>query len=260
MSFPHSASNLIITITTNLNERSDNESWGFREFQLGVTKCPEGCLTCTKGQVAAQCNIWKSFSSSWTQADGLTLDNWIPSTNEVPKQTNCAGVNIFGGYSQLGKGDSLSKVFFNLPPHSRILIKVSIWGIDSWDNERFSVMVDGTEVAGRNFQHQSGVIRNLCGNPTYPQWLEGFESAQVEVAHSQFTVTVEFRTGLDQADADESWGIRDFYLFTDVVSEENDPNKPVYQAFMNPKIDPSELSNWQFKGAKQTNYITSCGD
>lgn len=35
----------------------------------------------------------------------------------------CSGVNILGGNDNLGKGGVLSKIFDNLPPHYRVLIK-----------------------------------------------------------------------------------------------------------------------------------------
>jgi hypothetical protein len=73
-------------------------------------------------------------------------------------------------------------------------------------------------------------------------------------------MTVEFRSGLDQNAADESWGVRDVYIYTDSVKPENDPNKPVYSAFTNDKISDTDLVGWVQQGAKVNNYITSCGD
>lgn len=47
-------------------------------------------------------------------------------------------------------------------------------------------------------------------------------------------MTFEFRSTINEAANNESWGIREFYLFTDVVEASTDPNKPVYSAFTKP--------------------------
>lgn len=50
-------------------------------------------------------------------------------------------------------------------------------------------------------------------------------------------MTLEFRSTINQNANDESWGVRQFQLFTDIVDASADPNKPVYQAFTKATID-----------------------
>lgn len=161
--FVHNFPTITVIMTSSLNEAADNESWGFREFQIALEGCPDGCSLCTAGQAAGQCSVWKLFSESWTQSSGLTLEGWVPQGNFNPSSTNCAGVNLLGGFGQFGAGATLQKVFFNMPPHTQVYVMFQVWAVDSWDNERFSLLVDGVEAWGQNFQYTKGVFRDMCG-------------------------------------------------------------------------------------------------
>lgn len=65
----HSGTSAIIVMTSNLNEKAENESWAFRDFVLSVEGCPAGCAACAKGEAEASCQVWQGVSSSWR---GLT--------------------------------------------------------------------------------------------------------------------------------------------------------------------------------------------
>jgi len=50
-----------------------------------------------------------------------------------------------GGYKVAGKGVYFERII-NLPAHKKITISFTVYAIDSWDNELFSVKADGTEI------------------------------------------------------------------------------------------------------------------
>lgn len=70
-------------------------------------------------------------------------------------------------------------------------------------------------------------MRDVCGNPGV-QWIDDIMNVEVTVPHDQYTMVVNFKNTLDQGPADESYGIRDFLIFTDSIPEVDDPNRPVY--------------------------------
>jgi hypothetical protein len=49
--------NVVIAMTSTLDENADNESWGIRDFELDITACPDACKTCTKDTVTS-CPNW----------------------------------------------------------------------------------------------------------------------------------------------------------------------------------------------------------
>ena len=48
VTFDHNQPTLIIIMSSTLNEKADNESWGIRDFELSIVKCPAGCSVCNK--------------------------------------------------------------------------------------------------------------------------------------------------------------------------------------------------------------------
>jgi hypothetical protein len=58
---------------------------------------------------------------SWFK-DTVNIEDWTL-TGGNPKSSNCAGVSILGGYENFGGGAALSKVFTDLPPHFKAMVK-----------------------------------------------------------------------------------------------------------------------------------------
>lgn len=54
--------------------------------------------------------------------DTVSLEDWTL-TGGNPRQFNCGGVNILGGYENFGGGAALSRVFSDLPPHYKVMVK-----------------------------------------------------------------------------------------------------------------------------------------
>ncbi len=63
-------------MTTNLNEKAANESWGIRDFELSIVPCAAGCNVCSK-VFLTNCNIWQLQSTSWTKLSNLDADGWV---------------------------------------------------------------------------------------------------------------------------------------------------------------------------------------
>jgi hypothetical protein len=92
---------------------------------------------------------------------------------------------------------------------------VQFWKIDSWDDERASLLADKQEIWGMNYGVSNSIskdlILSLCGNSG---WKDQVTNIDVEIPHSSSQLVLEFRTTLDQGANDEAWGVRQLYLFT----------------------------------------------
>jgi hypothetical protein len=73
------------------------------------------------------------------------------------RSSSCSGVNIFGGFGNIGAQSVLSKQFTSLPPHFEVMLKFQFWKIDSWDNEEFRLSIDNRQVFSQKFQWNEGV-------------------------------------------------------------------------------------------------------
>jgi hypothetical protein len=97
----------------------------------------------------------------WTDFTALGAQGWVVE-NGRDGGSQCAGVNLLGGFNLYGKGARIRNKLA-LPPHYRLKVKVNYWKIDSWDNERGSVSVDGKEIWGRNYGVADGYQNTICG-------------------------------------------------------------------------------------------------
>lgn len=117
---PHNSPNVNIIFTSNLDEEANNESWAFRDFKLFFMACPKQCGIC-HNENPEDCFMWEQMNMSWARKkislEGWTLDGGRPESN------TCAGVTIFGGQNNIGKGSNLNREFKNLPPHYTLLVK-----------------------------------------------------------------------------------------------------------------------------------------
>lgn len=60
--------------------------------------------------------MWTQVGNSWNNKE-VALENWKLEGNGKAEQSNCAGVNIFGGQGKIGSGSNLIRTFGDLPPH-----------------------------------------------------------------------------------------------------------------------------------------------
>ena len=86
---------------------------------------------------------------------------------------------------------------------------MTIYKIDSWDNEWMYVKVDGVDVYKQEWNLQTGGV-NLCGLGAYPDGK--FDVDQI-FNHEGAEAHIFLTSTLNQDANDESWGIRDFKLW-----------------------------------------------
>jgi hypothetical protein len=53
---------------------------------------------------------------------------------------------MVGGYYSAGAGATLTKTFSDFPAHYKAKVIVTVFFIDSWDNEYFTVKANGAEI------------------------------------------------------------------------------------------------------------------
>ena len=74
------------------------------------------------------------------------IEGWVLTKNAGNNLVYvCNGKTVVGGFNSLGAGATASKKFL-LPLHKRIRLIVTMYKIDSWDNEWLIIKFDGVEV------------------------------------------------------------------------------------------------------------------
>ena len=77
----------------------------------------------------------------------ITLDDlssWvIENQNEQNFITKCRDTSLVGGYNAFGSKAKMSKSYTDLPPHYKVRVAISVYTIDSWDDEQFEIYADG---------------------------------------------------------------------------------------------------------------------
>jgi len=116
---------------------------------------------------------------------------------------------MFGGFGNFGKAARVSKKI-DLPPHYRIKIKMTYFKLDSWDGHEGWLAVEGERIWKRAF----GVAEayKLCGVGEYT-WKGIFVGVDAEVAHTKGVANVMISSDLDEAPENESFGVRDFFIY-----------------------------------------------
>ena len=107
--------------------------------------------------------MWDLVATFWTKDDTLGNEGWLVAGGK-DAGFSCAGIQMFGGFNNFGKGARVSKKI-DLPPHYRIKIKVTYFKLDSWDGQEGWITVEGEKIWKRTF----GVVEiyKLCGHGEY---------------------------------------------------------------------------------------------
>jgi hypothetical protein len=84
--------------------------------------------------------MWDLFANFWSKDDSNGAEGWLQEGGKDSSYT-CAGVNVYGGFTNFGRGAKVTKKF-DLPPHYRIKVKLMYWKFASWDNEIGFVDID----------------------------------------------------------------------------------------------------------------------
>lgn len=94
-------------------------------------------------------------------------------------------------------------------------INGQVYKIDSWDDERLFVMVDGQSVDIRTWGTATGTT-DICGDPsplidaTNPNYNEHIVDVSVTVPHVDSTLVLQLVSSLDSWTG--SWGLRDLQI------------------------------------------------
>lgn len=145
----------------------------------------------------------------WNWYDVAGAEGWTVEGGTLRRQT-CSGIPIAGGPGQLGAEAVVSKVVQGLPPHYKLKIQYQFWKVDSWDNEIAYLYVDRREQWRQVFSWSEGVELCYGGGAGSP---EKIVNVNREVFHTMDAVLLEFKTTLDEGADNESWGLRQFYLW-----------------------------------------------
>jgi len=73
-----------------LDEHADNESFGFKNFELFIDRCPENCNACVNNNKDS-CLMWDIVSSFWTKDDTLGNEGWTVDGGKDAGYS-CAGI------------------------------------------------------------------------------------------------------------------------------------------------------------------------
>ncbi|CAD8181501.1 unnamed protein product [Paramecium octaurelia] len=200
----HTSESLIFIMTTNLDEYADGESFGFRDFQLSIVRCPQGCLYCSDSDQST-CNYWVGVLSLWHES--ILLDGWMKNDIIQPATYRCESFDLVGGQLNLAPGDYVKKNIENLSPHYKIQVNLQLWKIDSWINENFYLFVDNSVVAQAVLG--SGGAYSICGS----NGLEQIYNIGVTLSHSSSKFQLTMTTSKVSGTTNSYWGIRALNIY-----------------------------------------------
>lgn len=169
-------------------------------------------VSCLSKQGACRVHVGPPLAAAFPEAAGFE-EEWTSSAGGKPQTTSCPGFgDIVGGHGILGGAGDWVQVTFDLSaqPHTMAFVSLNFIKLDSWDNERASVSVDGIEVWSEAFSVDQGGS-NRCG----ADWNDLMRAVSATVPHSAATLTVRVTTTLDQGARDEAWGVSDLAVSTD---------------------------------------------
>ncbi|CAD8070842.1 unnamed protein product [Paramecium sonneborni] len=120
------------------------------------------------------------------------------------KVFDCSGNLIIGNYIK----EEIVEKKFEIPPHQLLRFSVTIYKIDSWDNEGFEISANDNIIYTKILGDQDG-NGNLCGQTAWNDMPFYYEK---EMKISEYELQVKFQNHLDQGLDDEQWGFRNFTL------------------------------------------------
>merc|ERR1712224_492975 len=216
-----------VRVTTKLNSDAKDESFGIDNVKLAkaaaptVCKAPKyinkdkKCVACPKGstcdgKTATACKSPKVVKANKCVA--ATFKTITANFANVKDQQgwNCGKIqkcgsigNVCGGYGTKGAKHDIKKTFTKLPAGT-YQISLDFIKIDSWDNEKAIVKVNGKQCWTKTFTGVQG--KQICGSKS-TGWNELKQRATctANAVNGQFTVLV--TTTPNSGAGDESFGI-----------------------------------------------------
>ncbi|CAD8148390.1 unnamed protein product [Paramecium octaurelia] len=160
------------------------------------------CLANTQEQ-------WDIIQKSLQDTNTMDASGWFVRNNQNGWFfSTCDGFTLLGGYNIFGTRSIVSK-HFSLLPHYKVKVTLEFWKIDSWDDEDFYIIVDGTLQSKKYFPSQ-GI--QLCGDYWKNEWKEVVEPITIIMNHNSESLIIIITSNLNESPRNESWGIRDFTL------------------------------------------------
>lgn len=234
----HTSGSATIAFSSTLDQNPDDEAWGIRNFVLSTEMCNGNCAVVTE-----------EFMED-TFEEGEIVD-WNFDKEYPTKITKC-DKTIVGGYKVFGK-TKLTKKFSGLPTHTKVIINLKMYFIDSWDNERF-VVSSGRNTNEVNTKANNGDNTNVCGG-TYKN--DDVRMMSIELAHNEADLEISLQDYLDEKPDNESWGFREFSVFIEGCGDKEGCNVVSQELF--DSFDSSAVKGWTI-GDAEYNTVTKCKD
>ena len=134
--------------------------------------------------------------------------------------------NFLGRFANINGGIITSKTF-DIPNVDEISLTFDVYEIDSWDNENFTVYIDGNAVFTTNWHHNSDdesysgssgnynweVTPGYRDNYGFNSWDEQIHHVTITIANPGSTLELGFQTNINESLSNESFGIDNLKLF-----------------------------------------------
>lgn len=231
----HSSSTIELIFTSNIEESDGDVAWAICDVFINPFEHPVLASGYAYGGI-----IKRTIFNSLT-------DTFEPFYNYVPKYSlfDCDGTVYLGPY---GAGAEVSAYLVINQEHQGLYIDFTVALFDTWENETFTVKVDGEVVYQITHTHDmSG--SNLCMSA----WNDYTHYVQLGLNHTSRVMIIEFTSDLDQLPEDESWGIDglNIHYTTSPISSAGQQlgliKSPVFSC-VSPVYDP----DWTYEPAFQT--------
>ncbi|MEM2974451.1 MAG: DUF2341 domain-containing protein, partial [Candidatus Micrarchaeia archaeon] len=101
-------------------------------------------------------------------------------------------------------------------PAGTYTLEFTYVSIDSWDYESGRAFVNGVQVWSKSYIHTEG--SDVCGSG----WYDRSDRVSIQFTHQGGPMTIRFDSTLDQSPEDESWGVGDIHISSNVADAYGD--------------------------------------
>ena len=139
------------------------------------------------------------------------VESWIASKfNSSSKISICNSTTIMGGVGNWQNNSTLTKKYNLTQPHNMIIIKLSLYMIDTLDNDDiFKLFVDENLIYTLNPTDFNNRPSDLCGIGTYKEEIYQME---IYLPHSKPEIKLTLTSDQDSNTDNEAWGFGDLMI------------------------------------------------
>ena len=77
--------------------------------------------------------------------------------------SECAGIDLIGGYANINPGESFTRLYANAPLHNSLEITFTLFAIDNWEAaDQIDIEIDGVNIPFTGLNATIFPV-NLCG-------------------------------------------------------------------------------------------------